>query len=60
MDSTNLGIGLSFMVGKEWWVARDWGIGIAGQIHIATMHDPSYNARMRASAFSILFSATYN
>ena len=60
VDSTNLGIGLSFMVGKEWWVARDWGIGIAGQIHIATMHDPGYNARMRASAFSILFSATYN
>jgi hypothetical protein len=60
VDSTDLGIGLSFMVGKEWWVARDWGIGIAGQFHIATMHDPSYDARMRASAFSLLFSATYN
>ncbi|HEX7509005.1 MAG TPA: hypothetical protein VF550_19685 [Polyangia bacterium] len=59
-DSTNLGIGFSFMVGKEWWVTPDWGIGIAGQFHIATMRDPTYDTRMRATAFSILFSATYN
>lgn len=62
LDSTNLGIGLSFMVGKEWWVTRDWGIGIAGQIHVATMGDTvsGYDTRMRAATFSMLFSATYN
>jgi len=60
LDSTNLGIGFSFMVGKEWWITPDWGIGIAGQFHIATMGDPTVDARMRASVFSMLFSATYN
>jgi hypothetical protein len=59
---TNAGIGLSLMVGKEWWVGWDWGIGVAGQLHIASMRDhPSgYDARMGATVFSILFSATYN
>ena len=60
LDSTNLGVGLSFMVGKEWWVSPDWGIGIAGQVHIASMEDPTVRARMRASVISLLFSATYN
>jgi len=60
IDSTDLGVGLSFTVGKEWWVSRDWGIGIAGQFHIAAMHDPTVDARLRASVFSLLFSATYN
>lgn len=60
IDSTDLGIGLSFTVGKEWWVSRDWGLGIAGQLHVASMRDPNFDTRMRATAFSMLFSATYN
>ena len=60
IDNTDLGIGLSFMVGKEWWVTPDWGIGIAGQFHVASMNDPSYDSRMRTVVFSMLFSATYN
>lgn len=59
-DSTNWGLGASFAVGKEWWVARDWGIGLAGQLHLASMSDPTYDARMTAVAFSLLFSATFN
>ena len=60
IDGTDLGVGLSFTVGKEWWVTPDWGIGIAGQFHAASMNDPSYDTRMRALALSLLFSATYN
>ncbi len=59
---TNLGVGLSFMVGEEWWVTGDWGMGIAGQAHIATMGDTvaGYDTRLRVVALSLLFSATYN
>jgi hypothetical protein len=57
---TNLGFGMSLAVGKEWWVARDWGIGLAGQLHLASMRDSGVDARMTAAAFSLLFSATYN
>jgi hypothetical protein len=61
-SDTNWGVGASFVVGKEWWVARDWGIGLAGQLHLASMSDnvQGYDTRMTAAAFSLLFSATYN
>ena len=61
-DGTNWGLGLSVAVGKEWWATRDWGIGIAGQVHLASMGDTvaAYDTRMTATAFSLLFSATYN
>ena len=57
---TNLGIGASFMVGKEWWVRRRLGIGLAGQVHVASVRDPTADARMTAIAASLLFSATFN
>jgi len=60
VDDTDIGFGGSFSVGKEWWVARHLGLGIAGQIYLATMTEPYYNARMGAVAASLLFSATLN
>ncbi len=36
---TNLGIGADFKVGKEWWVAPRWGIGVAGMVHFASMKE---------------------
>jgi hypothetical protein len=57
---TNLGIGGSFTVGKEWWVAQRLGMGIAGQAFVASMTDPEYNTRLSAVAISMLFSLTFN
>ena len=57
---TDLGIGASFMIGKEWWVRRRLGIGLAGQVHVASVRDPTADARMTATAASLLFSATFN
>ena len=64
-DWTEMGIGASFMVGKEWWVSHDWGLGVAGRLHLASMKTKQEFAattsdRMTATAFSVLFSATYN
>lgn len=59
-DLTNLGIGTNLMIGKEWWISSDWGIGVAGQLHVASMKVKDIDARMTATAFSLLFSATYN
>jgi len=60
IDLTNMGIGASFMVGKEWWVSTDWGLGVAGMLHLASMKMKDWDARATAEAISILFSATYN
>jgi len=62
IDDTDIGVGLNFMLGKEWWVTPDWGLGLAGQLHVARMDSQGtgYNARMKAVAFALIFSATYN
>jgi hypothetical protein len=56
------GIGFQAIIGKEWWVSTNWGLGIAGELYVGRMMkdkgDPSIN--WTSNAFSILFSATYN
>ena len=55
------GAALELMVGKEWWVSRDWGLGIAAELFTASMKDAlTPGATWSAGAASILFSATYN
>ena len=60
VDVTKMGIGASFMVGKEWWVSSNWGLGVAGLLHVASMRMMGDDSRMTATALSLLFSATYN
>jgi len=57
---TNSDIGGAFMVGKEWWVSANWGMGVAGIVHIASMKLPSPASRATAEALSLVLSATYN
>ena len=57
---TNWGIGADFKVGKEWWVAPRWGIGIGGMVHLASMKDPQADNNMTAATFSLLFSASFD
>lgn len=59
-EDTDLGIGGAFSVGKEWWVARHLGMGVAGQIHLASMKDSVRDTRLTATAFSVLFSLSFN
>jgi hypothetical protein len=60
--SSRFGVGGSFMVGKEWWVSPDWGIGIAGHVQYASMTNTLYDRLTDLSTFvfSVLFTATYN
>jgi hypothetical protein len=60
VDVTDMGIGASFMVGKEWWVSQNWGLGAAGYLHLASMKLKNDDSRMTATALGVLFSATYN
>jgi hypothetical protein len=47
------------MVGKEWWVGADWGIGLAGQFVYVAVEDDVLGD-VSGLALSLLFSATYN
>ena len=58
---TGAGLALSGMVGKEWWVGTDWGLGIAGQVQYVRVRDyVKDQERLNGLALSILFSASYN
>jgi len=53
------GFGVQGLVGKEWWVSQDWGIGVAGEVLASSMKDDA-DESMTGLAFGLLFSATYN
>lgn len=60
---TKNGLGLNLMLGKEWWVSDNWGLGIAGQWLYTDCPDIDFagsTPHVKASSFGVLFSATYN
>lgn len=57
---TEFGLGLSAMVGKEWWVSDNWGLGIAGKVFLGQMDEKGADYTYSASALALVFSATYN
>jgi hypothetical protein len=56
---SDVGLGVNFMVGKEWWVAMDWGIGVAGQLIVVRTSDDVLGG-VSALAANLMFTATYN
>jgi hypothetical protein len=66
-NETDFGFGVEGIVGKEWWVSDNWGIGAAARAQFASMKDGRTDKALtspgdtwKTAAFSLLFSATYN
>lgn len=60
---TDNGYGINIMLGKEWWVSENWGLGVAGQFLYASCPDPvgyGETPDLKTTSFGVLFSATYN
>ena len=57
---TNAGFALDVMIGKEWWVGLDWGIGFAAQMIYIYTDDYTDDEGIDAFAFNFVFTATYN
>jgi hypothetical protein len=66
ITSSKWGVGWEGLVGKEWWVSDNWGLGVSGQLIVASMKgkDPvAFDATIpswTALSLAVLFSATYN
>jgi len=59
--ASDAGLGFQGMVGKEWWVSPEWGLGIAGEITVASMKDKDLSGvSWSGSSFSLVFSSTFN
>ena len=62
LDATDGGFGVRLAVGKEWWVSKNWGLGLNAQL--ALSRNQSSNdfdpPTWRTGWFGLAFSATYN
>jgi hypothetical protein len=55
------GLGAKVMLGKEWWVSDNWGLGIAGQVFYADCDGGLNGSKdIKTLVYGLLFSATYN
>jgi len=62
-NRSDTGYGAHVIIGKEWWVSNNWGLGIAGQFLYTNCPDkPVSGAKpdVESTTFGVLFSATYN
>jgi hypothetical protein len=63
---TDYGPGASLVLGKEWWVSDNWGLGVALHAMFARMNDhvdTSYTKERpvwNAAGVNVLFSASFN
>jgi hypothetical protein len=58
--NSDAGLGLSFDVGKEWWVNANWGLGVAGRFWYTSGKDEEADdAEFECIGGGLLFSATY-
>ena len=61
---TDLGYGLNIMVGKEWWVSDNWGIGIATHLLYSRIPDNDdfieEDLYLNTASIGFLLSATFN
>ncbi len=55
---TDTGYALEAMVGKEWWVSPQWGMGLAFQLVYVSV--PDVDRRLMGTGAHVLFSVTYN
>ena len=57
---TKMGFGANLMVGKEWWVSPQWGLGAALQLMLASNQDNGADVTYSTLGVALAFSATFN
>ena len=56
-----LGFATHFIVGKEWWVGEEVGIGASAYAYLGWLSDPDFKDRsITSNSFGVMFSLTYN
>ena len=59
--NTDPGFAMNLMLGKEWWISRRWGLGVAAQFTFMSLPPDSGNgANVNAYQIGVSFSATMN
>ncbi|MCL2651426.1 MAG: hypothetical protein FWD60_10445 [Candidatus Azobacteroides sp.] len=61
--STDNGFSMQLKVGKEWWISRKWGLGVAltyGSTSVNNRPSSNINEKINSNRFGIVFNATLN
>lgn len=58
LADTDSGPALHLGVGKEWWVSRNWGLGLGGEVTLARL--PDSGDRWNITNFTLFLSGTFN
>lgn len=61
--STDRGFSMQLKVGKEWWVSKKWGLGVAltyGKTNLTNKPSNDVNEKLNSNNIGILFNATLN
>jgi hypothetical protein len=61
-DETHSGFGLAAWVGCDFWVSKEWSLGVAGRLTYASVSASSGGASEDINAWipGVLFTATYH
>jgi hypothetical protein len=54
------GIVVDMTIGKEWWVGRNWGLGVAGAVGFHSISDKDIDSNWKGANFAVRFTATMN
>lgn len=61
---SDLGFTFEGLLGKEWWVSDNWGLGVCGRVLLGAMKDRPWTSEpvptWKVAAIAVLFSATFN
>lgn len=57
---SDVGFGFAIEGGKEWWVGREWALGVGGRFSHHAADNLGAGVDVSGNALAVLFSATYN
>lgn len=61
-ETTERGFALQIKLGKEWWVSKNWALGVSGCLQSCniTQKYNGFNEKMGGTMFGLMFNATFN
>lgn len=57
---SDMGVVVDMTIGKEWWVGRNWGLGVAGAVGFHSIPDKDIDSNWKGANFAVRFTATMN
>lgn len=58
--NTDVGPGVSLMAGKDWWIGRNTGLGVAAQLFFGSQPEKDSSITWHTTAFAVVATLSYN